>query len=155
MANKPQYSFDTNVILTAWNETYRPKNFGGFWNRLEELVAAGRGFICEEVQRELEKKDDSAFGWVKGQADFMVALEEQQVVLTRALTSEYPALAKERLGRMRADGFVIALAQWRGLTVVTAENHRGAEKIPNICSEVGVECISLADMIEKEGWSFS
>jgi hypothetical protein len=31
---------------------------------------------------------------------------------------------------MRADGFVIALAQWQGLTVVTAENRRGPDKIP-------------------------
>ena len=55
---------------------------------------------------------------------------------------------------MRADGFVIALAQWQGLTVVTAENRRGPEKIPNICNAKSVDCVSLADMIESEGWNF-
>ncbi len=155
MTQPSSYSLDTNSILTAWNETYRPASFAGFWRRLEELIGAGRAFICEEVERELSKKDDEAYAWTKTQEQFMVPLEDDQVQLARTLASNFPALAKERLGRMRADGFVIALAQWKGISVVTAENHRGPEKIPNICSDSGVECLSLADMIEREGWSFS
>ncbi len=150
----PAYSFDTNSILTGWNETYRPLNFGGFWKRLEQLIKDGRAFVSEEVERELGKKDDEAFAWVREQDGFVVPLEEEQALLARRLASEFPALAKERLGRMRADGFVIALAQWKGLAVVTGENRRGPEKIPNICDAKGVECLSVADMIEREGWRF-
>jgi hypothetical protein len=148
------YSFDTSSILAAWNETYRPGSFRGFWGKLEELISEGRAWICEEVERELGKKDDTLYAWVKGQRDFVIALEDQQAALAKALASEFPTLAKERLGRMRADGFVIALAQWRQLTVVTAENRRGPEKIPNICDAKDVPCVSLADMIESEGWNF-
>ena len=82
-------------------------------------------------------------------------MEEEQALLASSLASEFTALAKERLGRMRADGFVIALAQWKQLTVVTAENRRGPEKIPNICDAKGIECVSLADMIQREGWTSS
>ncbi|HEY0520444.1 MAG TPA: DUF4411 family protein, partial [Ilumatobacteraceae bacterium] len=70
------------------------------------------------------------------------------------LAKEYPTLAKERLGRSRADGFVIALAQVRGYTVVTAESGRGGEKIPSLCDAESIPCISPADLIEKEGWGF-
>lgn len=153
--NRPLYSLDTNTILTAWNQTYRPGSFSGFWVRLDELLREGKGAIAEDVQRELSKKDDDVFAWVKERDFAVVPLEEEQVILARALASEFPDLAKERLGRQIADGFVIALAQWMGLTVVTAENRRGAGKIPNICDAKGIECISLADMIEREGWTFS
>src|SRR5258707_1140001 len=115
MSTPPAYSLDTNSLLTAWNETYRPASFGGFWDRLDGLIADGRAFICEEVERELSKKDDDVYAWVKGRPSFVVPLEEEQAMLVRALASAFPGLAKERLGRMRADGFVIALAQHRGL----------------------------------------
>lgn len=148
------YSLDTNAILTAWNETYRPTSFPGFWSSLEGLIGDRRAFVSAEVLRELSAKDDDAAGWVKSQTDFVIELEEQQVNIARELATEFPALAKERLGRMRADGFVISLASWKGLTVVTAENRRGPAKIPNICDAKGIECASLADMIEAEGWQF-
>jgi len=148
------YSLDTNTLLTAWNQNYRPANFPGFWERLDRLIEAGRAFVCEEVKLELERKDDDVTEWLKGRSHGIVELENDQLILARALASQFPVLAKERLGRRRADGFVIALAQWKGLTVVTAENHRGPEKIPNICSSASVPCMSLADMIANEGWSF-
>lgn len=148
------YSIDTNAILTAWGLTYRPANFPGFWGKIEELIAAGRAFVTEEVIRELSKKDDDACAWAKRQSSFSVQLETEQIAIAKELAKKYPVLAKERLGRMRADGFVIALAKWKNLTVVTAENHRGLEKIPNLCDGESVPCISLADLISNENWKF-
>ncbi len=148
------YSIDTNTILTAWNETYRPTSFGSFWTKLGELIAAGRAFASDQVLIELSRKDDVAHVWAKSQAGFSVPLEEEQTLIAKKLVNTQPALAKQRLGRLRADGFVIALAKWKGLVVVTAENRRGPEKIPNICDAAGVTCIALADMIESEGWKF-
>ena len=150
-----RYSIDTNAILTAWNLTYRPANFEGFWRKLEELITAGRAFVTEEVVRELGKKDDDACAWVKAQSKFSVELDDEQIVIVRDLATKFPGLAKERFGRMRADGFVIGLAKYKDLTVVTAENHRGPEKIPNICDAFGVQCVALADLIAAEGWTFS
>lgn len=148
------YSFDTNAILTAWNETYRPANFEGFWRELERLISAGRAFVTEEVVRELAKKDDDACAWVRQQSNFSIELDNGQLFIVKDLASKFPVLAKERLGRMRADAFVIALAKYKGLTVVTAENRRGPEKIPNICDACGVQCIALSDLITSEGWKF-
>ena len=92
--------------------------------------------------------------WVKSRPHLIVPLEQGQLKLTKGLASSFPSPAEERLGRMRADGFVIAIAQWKGYTVVTAENHRGADKIPNICQALGVPSISLAEMIQSEGRIF-
>jgi hypothetical protein len=149
-----KYSIDTNAFLTAWNETYRPASFENFWKRLEDLIAEGRAFASEEVLRELQKKDDGVSTWAKEQKGLFVPLEAEQLVLVKQLAADYPGLAKERLGRMRADGFVIGLAQWSGLVVVTAENRRGPDKIPNICDALRIRCVSIADMIQSEGWKF-
>ncbi len=149
-----EYSIDTNSILTAWNTAYRPKSFPKFWINLEDLVRDGKALISEEVHREVLKKDDEVAQWLKGLKPHIVALEEEQILLTQALAKRHPHLAKERLGRQHADGFVIALAQWKGLKVVTYENNRGGGKIPNICAAESVECMALPDLIEAEGWTF-
>jgi hypothetical protein len=148
------YSLDTNSLLTAWYQTYRPVSFPSFWEKLDSLIRDGRAFISEEVKNELARKDDDVCAWVTARPGAIVELEAEQLVLARGLATDFPALAKQRLGRQIADGFVIALAQWQGLTVVTAENHRGPEKIPNICEAVDVPCLPLADLIVEEGWTF-
>jgi len=150
----PTYCIDTSAFITAWNETYRPTNFATFWQKIESLIADGRAVACQEVKRELTSKDDAAGVWAKAQDSLFVELENEQLVIAQQLVKDFPSLAKQRLGRYRADGFVIALAIWKGLTVVTAENRHGADKIPTICEAKKVDCISLADMIEIEDWSF-
>ena len=149
-----KYSIDTNAVLTAWRETYRPESFPKFWDNFSTLLGDGHAVFSEEVKREIDAKDDDVCDWVKTHSAAVVSMELEQITHAKALAKQFPFLAKERLGRMRADGFVIALALWKGLTVVTAENRRGREKIPNICKQVNVECISLADMIQRENWRF-
>ena|SRR5579872_5440252 len=151
---RPSYSLDTNSLLTAWHQTYRPASFPSFWDRLNDLMGDGRAFVSGEVKAELARKDDDVCQWVTTRTHAVVDLETEQMALARTLATQFPALAKQRLGRQVADGFVIALAQWRNLTVVTAENHRGPEKIPNICDSIHVPCIALADLIANEGWTF-
>jgi hypothetical protein len=54
-----------------------------------------------------------------------------------------------------ADPFVIAKAATEGRTVVTMEEFKpNGAKIPNICQHFGVECISLEQFMEREGWQF-
>jgi hypothetical protein len=117
-------------------------------------MSNGRAFVSSEVLRELSRKNDDVHTWVAKRVRAVVELETEQLILVRDLATKYPALAKQRMGQRIADGFVVALAQWKGLTVVTAENHKGPAKIPNICSDTGVSCITLADLIAKENWTF-
>lgn len=59
-----------------------------------------------------------------------------------------------RGGRV-ADPFVIARAACENRTVVTVEVMKpNAVKIPNICAHFGVNCLSLTDFMEAEGWTF-
>jgi len=52
-----------------------------------------------------------------------------------------------------ADPYVIALAQVRELTVVTAEKQKPSKpRIPDVCKTLGVPCIALVEMFRREGW---
>jgi Zn-dependent peptidase ImmA (M78 family) len=54
-----------------------------------------------------------------------------------------------------ADPFVIAKAACENRTVVTIEvKKHNAVKIPNICEHFGVNCLSLPEFMEAEGWTF-
>lgn len=152
--SQESYSLDTNSLLLSWYQTYRPTSFPSFWTHLDNLMSNGRAFVSSEVLRELSRKNDDVHTWVAKRVRAVVELETEQLILVRDLATKYPALAKQRMGQRIADGFVVALAQWKGLTVVTAENHKGPAKIPNICSDTGVSCITLADLIAKENWTF-
>jgi len=74
-----------------------------------------------------------------------------------ALLGAYPKITKELKGRNRADPFVIAVAQIKGATVVTGEGQNGSEnrpKIPWVCAQLGIACISFTQLIQEEGWRF-
>jgi hypothetical protein len=51
-----------------------------------------------------------------------------------------------------ADPWVVALAEARGLTVVTMEEGGTANrpKIPHVCAHFRVPCIPVVDLIRKE-----
>jgi len=73
-----------------------------------------------------------------------------------AIMKEYPELVKR--GRNQADPFVIGVAQLRNenLTVVMEEAASRASKnkpkIPFICTEQKIRCITLVDMLRETGW---
>jgi len=76
-------------------------------------------------------------------------------------TEEVQKIAIELIGKHKlesnADPFLVAAAKLYGLTVVCAERKmKPAEKprIPNLCAEIGVPCITLLEFIKANGWIF-
>jgi hypothetical protein len=58
-------------------------------------------------------------------------------------------------GGRNADPIVIAKAASEGRGVVTMEEFKpNGAKIPNICRHFEVECLSLEEFMEREGWEF-
>ncbi len=148
------YSVDTSALLDAWVRYYPPDVFGTLWERLDGLVGAGRLLAVDEVRRELKQKDDDLYRWVSTRPAMIVALEEPLQRAAVQIINTYPSLTSTR-GVMSgsADPFVIALAQQRSLTVVTAERSRpGRPRIPDVCRELHIPCITLVEMFRAEGW---
>jgi hypothetical protein len=121
---------------------------------MEQLVETGRMVAPEEVRREIQKKEDGLYTWVNERKTMFVDLEEAIQVRAKKLLTEFPWLLKNVPGKSPADPFVIALAQERGLTVITEEGRGGTKKpqIPFVCEAKGVKCINLLGLLDAEDW---
>lgn len=150
----PTYSFDSSALIHAWRRAYRPRNFPSFWRKMEELVEEGRIKISSEVYSELEKKDDDVFAWCKQhkEAIFVDIDEDVQDRVIEIMTS-HPRIVDTKNGKSGGDPFVVAIASCeKEISTVVTEEHPGGNRIPQVCSEEGIDCINLADLIEREHW---
>lgn len=69
-----------------------------------------------------------------------------------------PLLVDPDTGDSGGDPWVIALAQdlQNGIVVTQEKLSRNKDKpkIPNVCSDLGIECIDLIGLFRKENWIF-
>jgi hypothetical protein len=69
--------------------------------------------------------------------------------------AKYPRLVDTAKGRSGADPFVIALAATSNpCMVVVTEESPGKTRIPDVCLAGNIQYCGLADMIEREEWTF-
>lgn len=153
------HCFDSSSLIECWSGRYRRTTFTGLWTRIEDTVAAGELCIPEEVLNEVKKKEDGLHAFLKDHKEtIVVPLDEQVMAGTKEVLAEFPRFAGEMRGRNKADPFVIATARARQIIVVTEEGSRGNKnrpKIPLACQHFKVECMTVLDYIEGQGWTFS
>ena len=150
------YSIDANAMIYAWIEAYRPESFASFWQRLDELIEAGRARISEEVLEEVRRKEDGLYAWLHARSKAIVPhTDDVQANVTRILAT-HPLLVKQRKNRSGADPFVIAVAMCERATVVSQEGSGSdsTPKIPDVCKAYGIPLIRLGGLISAEGWRF-
>jgi hypothetical protein len=150
------YSLDTSGFLDAWVRHYPRDVFPGIWGRLDHAAEDGTLLASDEVLRELEKKDDGAFGWMKAHPAMVVPIDTDIEAAVIDLMMRYPRLVDTKKGRSGGDPFVIAVAQVRGLTVITGEYATGkteAPRIPDVCKEIGVPCIRMLEFFRQQQWN--
>lgn len=148
------YSLDSSGILDLFR-IYPPDVFPTIWIQMESAAKGGVVFAVDEVYRELEKKDDGAFQWLKARRAMIVALDTEIQQLVAAVLTAHPRLVDTRKNRSSGDPFVIGLAQARGLTVVTGERASGViakPNIPDVCMALGIQCVNVLSMFRNEGW---
>lgn len=156
MSGEPVYSIDSSALIHAWNRAYRPKNFQSFWRLMDELIEAGRLKASIEVFEELKRKDDEVYAWAKDRKDrLFVEIDDAVQDAVIDLMGRYPRLVDTVRGKSGGDPFVIALAAVRTpkMIVVTQEDE-GKVRIPDVCHGEGITPIKIADLIERENWSF-
>lgn len=150
------YSFDTSALLNGRRDLLPPDTFPTAWAQLEDLI--GQTVVCVDVVREeLVRKDDEVSRWAKTQGGLFVPLDEDVQKQTAATLERCPKLVGRGGGRNMADPFVIGLALASGGIVVTEETPSGnldKPRIPDVCKELGVKCLSLVGFIQAQGWTF-
>lgn len=68
------YSLDSSGILDLFR-IYPPDVFPTIWTQMELAANSSIVFAIDEVYRELEKKDDGAFQWLKARRTMIIALD--------------------------------------------------------------------------------
>jgi len=149
------YSLDTSGILDAWVRHYPLDVFPTIWAQMDTAAKNGEIFVIEEVVRELEKKEDGIHKWVKQRGRIVVPIDSEIQKYVVEIMSKYGRLVDSKKNRSVGDPWVIALAQARGLTVVTGERATGnlaKPKIPDVCKDLGLSCIEMIGFFRKQNW---
>jgi predicted nucleic acid-binding protein len=151
------FCLDTSAWLDGWVRDYPEEVFPSLWEKLEECIASGRVRCSEEVYVELEKKDDGIHDWLKKHKQVVVPINEEIQRIVAELLAEHPRLVDTFRQRSQADPFVIATAEALGAVVVTGEKPRGKldiPKIPDVCEQRKIPCISFLQMLRELEWKF-
>lgn len=153
------YCVDSSALIAAWQERYPIENFPKFWTYLDGLMECQKVTAPPEVLEEISKKSDDLRGWLKErEARFVSPYDNAILLAVKQILARFPRLVAEKKQHSAADPFVIALAQRRGLVIVTEERRTGSltrPNIPDVCDEIGVRCAPLLHMIREERWLIS
>ncbi len=153
-----RYSIDTSALIHGWVRAYPPDVIPALWDRMDGLIAEGRLLASKEVLFELERKEDSLHAWCKDRDAMFIEIDDAIQVHMATVMGRYPKLVDTAKGKSGADPFVIALALAHepALTVVTDEKGGSARspRIPYVCQQEGIRCISLLDLIREQRWTF-
>ena len=150
------YCVDTSALIAAWQERYPQENFPKFWDRLDRLIHDGNLIAPMEVFLETKKRSDELHLWLKDRkADMFIEIDDDTQEGAARILARFPRLVGLKKQDTSADTFVIALAQVRGIPIITEEKPTGSDRkpnIPDVCNFFGVECKNLLDLIRAEKW---
>lgn len=152
------YCIDTSALMDAWIRNYPQEAFPTLWRKIDVLIDDGRLISSEEVLHELERKEgDALHAWAKGRRAIFAPLDDAVQACASEIMAKHPQLVDSRTGKSFADPWVIATACAKDSTVVTGEKPTGKParpKIPDVCLDMNIPCISFVDLILQEGWRF-
>ena len=155
-----KYSIDTNACIDAWREYYPYEVFPRVWEDwMVKLYKGGELGISRSVFDELEVGGDDLFAWVKANAGEAIREDTESVQQQVAdIQANWPNKDTDFQRRLKgADLFVIGHAIVEKSVVVSHEQKSGSvrdPKIPDACQQLEVDCIQIAEMFKREGFSF-
>ncbi|MGY2746221.1 DUF4411 family protein [Arthrobacter sp. UYCu723] len=158
---EPRYCIDTNVIVSFLrgtdDEHYGVDVFRPQWEHIQRLITSGAIVAPRQVEHELGKwckTIPTMKEWLRKNKDMFRSVEtEKQLLSAKKIVNAYPAYGESM--NYLGDLEVMTLADTLGIAVVSLEsqnpqNSRQRPKIPNICKEFGIDCVSLPGFLRRE-----
>lgn len=154
------YLLDTNVFIQAWNLDYQRDFCPEFWRWLVQKNEENIIYSIKEVLNEIKRKDDELAGWVGGLDDkFFIEIDSNVENRLNDInnwigTQKYKGAAVDKF-KKSADIFLIAhaLSAQGRFKVVTLENRKNSGnniKIPIVCDNFKIDCITTHEMLQRE-----
>ncbi len=159
----PKYCLDTNVVSSFLKltpeETYGKDVFASAWGFIEEKIASGQMIMPKVVADELKKwGNPEVDAWVQTYAHAFVNIDDAQLTSMRSIVNRFPTYASAT--GYSNDLHIVGLSKARNLTVVTLEKRQTqisvtkSPKIPNVCDDQGMVCLSVVEFFREEGVNF-
>ena len=151
------WCIDTSALIEPWVRLYPPDVFHPVWDALAQMAQDGLIVAPVEVKLELERQKDDLYEWACGLPGLFVDPDREQLEKLAEIVQGHDGLVKPNSMKSAADPWVIALAEIRGIPVVTYEDRakRGAApKIPDVCERRGIQVVRLVDVLRARGFRF-
>jgi len=152
------YLLDANVFMQAKNLHYGLDFCPAFWDWLIKNNKNKHVFSIEKVADEIEAGGDELAVWAKQRGDNFFLKPDASIIPKLTLVSNWvssqnyePAAVNTFL--QLADYYIVAYALAHSYTVVTHEiisTSIKKVKIPNVCIELGVKCMTPYEMLRHE-----
>jgi hypothetical protein len=156
-----RYCIDTNVLVSFLSESdaeyYGADIFPEHWALIERLVTSGEMVAPRQIEHELTghaTKHGKIGPWLRRNDHMFRDLgESDELRLAKAIVNKYDAYGRNT--NYLGDLEVMVLAGARGLTVVSMEvglQQAGQRrpKIPNVCADFGIACLSVSGFLRAE-----
>ena len=162
------YLLDSNGFIQAENQYYSRDFCPAYWDWLLANALTGRVISIDRVYNEIQAQQDNLAQWASQQDvralflpinDATVTAFQRVAAWVRSRrqddgSSFYGNAAQSDFLGGGADPYLIAYALAHAHTVVTCEGKDPARRnkvlIPVVCEGLGVECISLFEMLRRE-----
>ena len=164
------YVLDTGFFVQS--REYYPEVFPSFWDNLTKSCQDSQVSSVHEVFQEVENyagNQEHVLEWIRSKKEIFTkpTAAEQEEVRAILANSRYVCLVDKKAlldGKPAADPWVIAKAKATPHgAVVTREkkakrdkngNIQGSYKMPDVCQELGVHCLTILEFMEEMGWRF-
>lgn len=156
-----KYLIDTNIFIESAYRFYAFDICPGFWDFLEQCSQTDSVKSISKVYDEITSNGPNLqdFKEKLQKAGFFLSLDginlESYATISQTLqTMQYTQKAIQDFSS-GADFFLVALAYQESYTIVTHEaksgnNARNTIKIPNVCKDLNINCIDVAEFLRRE-----
>ncbi|MHB1525555.1 MAG: DUF4411 family protein [Candidatus Dormibacteria bacterium] len=158
---EPRYCIDTNVIVSFLRRTdeehYGSDVFPAQWEYVERLLDSGAIVAPRQVETELLKwrsEIPELHDWLRRFKGIFRDVESNaQLASAKRIVNEY--LVYGSTENYLGDLAVMTLAQALQIAVLTLEgptrsNSKRRPKIPDVCAEFGIDCVSFPAFLRRE-----
>ncbi|MGE4502310.1 MAG: DUF4411 family protein [Thiomicrospira sp.] len=151
-----RFLLDANTYIQAKNQYHGMDICPAYWDWLDQQFALGELASIDMVGMELKAGNDELADWAKDRPHHFISNDDeptQQVFTTivqSLMVGDYNAGSRDNF-IAKADPWIIAKASVLGATLVSHESRLEPTtkkvKVPNVCDEFGVSCISTFELL--------
>lgn len=157
------YLLDANTYIQAKNLYYGMDICPAYWDFLDTTFQSGHVCSIHQVYRELTDGNDDLKDWVKQRKDHFITNDDEATqgnyanIAQHLFDQDYNANSRDKFLE-KADAWIIAKAVTLEATVVSLESLAPQQskrvKVPNVCNDFGVDCISTFEFLRRVNAKF-